>query len=315
MISFVLFLVLFIRVASEFNYSFDSSLGKYYFDPYEKNPQLIFQNFNEDKTKDLLSISNSNSLMILKKPSYQLDTNEMSFSAEELLFDENTVKSYSSKAKKDSFIFTYYGFSIGSNDFKLIKVTYPQSNPNDRDFLIEIPDDNTKVRILPTSLENFFSIEQCKECSFKRKEKFYESYGFTLSYDERFDAEIEKVILIKKKDKKKSTTKAKFYANLFPSFKIHSTYKDNGRIYQRNSVYLDEIPFSFELDFVISIKKDELNEFTGRKINLLWKGRHYPNFRIESVNPNRNVFFFSLIIIFIIIELGILISVFRSFAC
>ena len=112
---------------------------------------------------------------------------------------ENQIKSYLSKAKGGYFIFTYFSFMIGGNSFNLIKVEYPSKNPQQLDVLFEIPKDDKEIRIIPSNLENYFSIEQNKEASFKRKEKFYESYGFTFSYDQRFEAEIEKIVLIKKR--------------------------------------------------------------------------------------------------------------------
>ena len=211
----------------------------------------------------------------------------------ELFSKDNILLEYYSTAKSNKFKIEYYNVPFFSFPKILIKAYF---NSKKVGTVTEILEDvsqnsyfeNTNKVVFPKKYYDFFEITQNRYASNegrkKTKKKIYNTFGFDIKSKLKY--KIEKILLVNYRKEK-----VNYLANLTPYLNEDNKKEKNKEI---NTIsydfHLENLPEDFDIFLTLII--DNSNE----KILLVQKKFNYPNYKVESVNPNKNFFKISLII-------------------
>ena len=220
--------------------------------------------------------------------------------------ENNLLNEYNSNAKSNKFKIEYYKNSLFSGPKTLIQAYF---NSKKGGTIKEIFEDvyensyteNTNKIVFPNKYFNSFQITQDKEASNegrkRMKKKIYNTFGFDIKSKIKY--KIEKILLVNYRNKK-----VNYLANLTPYLNVNNSteasQKSNTISYD---FHLKNLPEKFDLFLTLSIENSD------EKILVVQKNFKYPNYVVESVNPNRNFFKISLIIILIAFALTFICSI------
>ena len=235
------------------------------------------------------------------------------FKEEKLLNSSNKEKEYFSSAKKNRFKMEYFSCpisSISTTPFTLIRASFNITEPINttvKEVIMDLHNKEDKKLVFPNKYFNEFIVEQNKSaCNDGRKRRntiIYDTFGFNIKSKNNFNFKIAKIILVNFRK-----GKLNYLANL--SGNVQKTYIDDNNVFD---IYLKNLPENFDLYITLEIF-DKNWETTGEKILVVQKDFKYPNYRVESVNPNHKMFIISLTFIIIAFILTV-VFVILKFIC
>ena len=222
----------------------------------------------------------------------------LTFPEKELLTPSNMKKEYFSSAKKNRFKIEYYSClinSLSSSPLSLIKVTFNITEPIEatiEEVVINLYNEKEKNLIFPKKYYDEFIIEQNKTSSNdgrkKRSTIIYDTFGFTIKSKNNIKFKIAKLLFVNFRKKKLN-----YLANL--SGDVQKTYDGDNNTF---NIYLKNMPEDFDLYVTLEIF-DKNWVATGEKILVAQRDFHYPNYKVENDNPNKNFFIICLTFILI----------------
>ena len=210
--------------------------------------------------------------------------------SESIIPNTNSIRQhYYSSAGKNKFDIEYYSCDTSLNmSLDLIKVEYTLPEFEDvriKEIILDM--DKLTGNAFPKKYENVFTVTQKKESSVKGKDKrgtiIYDTFGFNVKSKSGLNFKITKILLVNfRKDK------LNYLANL--SYNLHKQ-TDNSF-----DIHLKDMPEDFDLYITLDLY-DENGEAKDEKVLLVEKEFNYPNYKIESSNPNKKLFIISIIVI------------------
>ena len=222
----------------------------------------------------------------------------LTFPEKELLTPSNMKKEYFSSAKKNRFKIEYYSClltSLSSSPLSLIKVTFNITKPIEtiiEEVVMNLYVEKEQKLIFPKKYYDEFILEQNRTSSNdgrkKRSTIIYDTFGFKIKSKNNINFKIAKLLLVNFRKKKLN-----YLANL--SGDVQKTYDGDNNTF---NIYLKNMPEDFDLYVTLEIF-DKNWVTTGEKILVAQRDFHYPNYKVENDNPNKNFFIICLTFILI----------------
>ena len=265
---------------------------------YSQNFSYYYSNLNDTLTVQSFKTDSNSKLQTLMS--------SLTYDPSNLLSKDNMLIEYYSSAKSNKFKIEYYDNSLTSGPKTFIKANF---NSKKVGTVTEIFEDiyknsyteNTNKIVFPKKYYNSFEISQNREASNegrkRMKKKIYNTFGFDIKSKLKY--KIEKILLVNYRKEK-----VNYLANLTPYLNEN---KETEKSKEANTIsydfHLENLPEDFDLLLTLSIENSE------EKVLLIHKNYRYPNYVIESVNPNRNFFKISLIISLVALVLTFIFSI------
>lgn len=276
------------------NQSFDFG---FYYNSYTQ--EILFYNYQDNLNAELEITSKGTSLS-----TFYLDEFINAFHQNELLYKDNLIDSYVSKAELGEFVVSNYSLVLDEIQIYLILIDYNVSSFQYNEVIIEVPSMG-KLAIYPQKIESLYEFKKCTQCSKdeieKTKKEISNTFVFQLIDDFLDEREIEKLYLIGKQNNKLT-----YYTDLSSVFQIQS----KNRTVTSIAFYLEKLPEVFDL--YITYHSSNINDFKGDKILIIIKDIVYPHFEVNQ-NPNYTMLFICISIImtgFLLASIALLLNSF-----
>ena len=265
---------------------------------YSQNFSYYYSNLNDTLTVQTFKTDSKSNLQTL--------INSLTYDPSNLLSKDNMLIEYYSSAKSNKFKIEYYDNTLLSGPKTFIKAYFNSKKVGTVTEIFEdiyknsYTENNNKI-VFPKKYYNSFEISQNREASNEGRKrmnkKIYNTFGFDIKSKLKY--KIEKILLVNYRKEK-----VNYLANLTPYLNEN---KETEKSKETDTIsydfHLENLPEDFDLLLTLSIENSE------EKVLLIHKNYRYPNYVIESANPNRNFFKISLIISLVALVLTFIFSI------
>ena len=271
----------------------------YYYNPFLDI--LFFSDFSlNSNIHPYLSINSDPFLLITRQ--------EVGIEPSKILGSSNKYKDYKYSHINGTLHFQYYKINLYNTPYTLIKSElYKKNRKIYHEIFLDSYDIKEKTKIFPNNFKNSFIVKESKtvirDVYETNNKRIYNTFGFDMINLSSYDYVINKILLVSYDNKKA------YYLNDITSL-LEITYENEFENTTKISYnfYMKNLPEKFTLYINLDLINRTNSHLTGDRALIIYKDIHYPHFKIENENPNKNIFIIGFLFIGILFILTIIFS-------